>query len=138
MKRIHMLLAVVVALLLGLASSTPGTAGAAPPTTVNRALYSGLKWRNVGPQLGGRSIAVAGSSAVPRTAALTGSGCCTSTTRPVRWTWRTDQTSQVFDGLNTLLQTHLGNLRTTVGTDVPAFNNLIATHNQTPIDCSAV
>lgn len=49
----------------------------------------------------------------------------------------TDQTSQVFDELNTLLQTQLGNLRTTVGTDVPAFNNLIATHNQAPINCSA-
>jgi photosystem II stability/assembly factor-like uncharacterized protein len=50
----------------------------------------------------------------------------------------TDQTSQVFDELNAQLQTQLKNLRTTVGTDVPSFNQLLASHNQAPISCSAV
>jgi photosystem II stability/assembly factor-like uncharacterized protein len=50
----------------------------------------------------------------------------------------TDQTSQVFDELNTRLQTQLQNLRTTVATDVPGFNQLIAARGQSPISCSAV
>ncbi|MFF4145976.1 WD40/YVTN/BNR-like repeat-containing protein [Streptomyces sp. NPDC001698] len=58
------------ALLLGLslgAPAAPAAQAAAPPAPkgVDPSLYSGLKWRNVGPQLGGRSIAVGGSSARP-------------------------------------------------------------------------
>jgi hypothetical protein len=32
---------------------------------VNPSLYSNLRWRNIGPNLGGRSLAVAGSAARP-------------------------------------------------------------------------
>ncbi|MFL6052628.1 MAG: hypothetical protein ACJ72W_06905, partial [Actinoallomurus sp.] len=49
----------------------------------------------------------------------------------------TDQTSRVFDELNAQLQTQLQKLRTTVGTDVPSYNQLIASHGQAPISCSA-
>jgi photosystem II stability/assembly factor-like uncharacterized protein len=38
---------------------------AAAPSTVDPSLYASLKWRNIGPPLGGRSIAVAGSVARP-------------------------------------------------------------------------
>jgi photosystem II stability/assembly factor-like uncharacterized protein len=53
------LVAVVAVLLM---PATP--VGAAPPT-VDPSLYASLKWRNIGPDLGGRSIAVAGSAARP-------------------------------------------------------------------------
>jgi hypothetical protein len=42
-----------------------GDTGAAAPPTVDPGLYASLKWRNIGPPLGGRSIAVAGSVARP-------------------------------------------------------------------------
>ncbi|GIH19589.1 sialidase family protein [Rugosimonospora africana] len=50
----------------------------------------------------------------------------------------TDQDQQVFDELDAQLQTQLKNLRDTVGTDVPSFNQLIAQHGLAPIGCSAV
>jgi hypothetical protein len=50
----------------------------------------------------------------------------------------TDQDQQVFDELDAQLQTQLKNLRDTVGTDVPSFNQLIAQHGLPPISCSAV
>jgi photosystem II stability/assembly factor-like uncharacterized protein len=53
-------LAAVAAVLL-----VPATPVAAAPPTVDPSLYGSLKWRNVGPPLGGRSIAVAGSVARP-------------------------------------------------------------------------
>ncbi|MBO0883205.1 MAG: hypothetical protein J2P17_23290, partial [Mycobacterium sp.] len=65
MKRIYVLIAAAATLLLGLALTAP-IAAAAPQGTVDPSLYAGLKWRNIGPQLGGRSIAVAGSSARPK------------------------------------------------------------------------
>jgi photosystem II stability/assembly factor-like uncharacterized protein len=57
---VRIALAVVAAVLL-----VPATPVAAVSPTVDPSLYSGLKWRNVGPLLGGRSIAVAGSVARP-------------------------------------------------------------------------
>ncbi len=51
-----------VATMLLVAGPSPATA--APPT-VDPSLYSALKWRNIGPNLGGRSIAVGGSVARP-------------------------------------------------------------------------
>jgi hypothetical protein len=50
----------------------------------------------------------------------------------------TDQTFQVFDELNAQLQIQLKNLRDTVGTDVPSFNQLVQQHGLAPITCSAV
>jgi hypothetical protein len=49
----------------------------------------------------------------------------------------TDQDQQVFDELDAQLQTQLKNLRDTVVTDVPSFNQLIAQHGLAPISCSA-
>src|SRR5215210_6045487 len=56
--------AVVVALLI---PASPVAAKHRHPhrKTVNPSLYASLKWRNIGPPLGGRSIAVAGSVARP-------------------------------------------------------------------------
>jgi photosystem II stability/assembly factor-like uncharacterized protein len=53
-------LAIVAAVLL-----IQATPVAAAPPTVDPSLYASLKWRNIGPPLGGRSIAVAGSVARP-------------------------------------------------------------------------
>jgi hypothetical protein len=50
----------------------------------------------------------------------------------------TDQISQVFDELDAQLQPQLQKLRTAVSTDVPSFNQLIASRGQAPINCSAV
>jgi photosystem II stability/assembly factor-like uncharacterized protein len=50
----------------------------------------------------------------------------------------TDQTFQVFDDLHAQLQTQLTNLRDSVGTDVPSFNQLLQQHGLAPISCSAV
>jgi hypothetical protein len=50
----------------------------------------------------------------------------------------TDQDQQVFDEVNAQLQIQLKNLRDTVGTDVPSFNQLVAQHGLAPISCSAV
>jgi photosystem II stability/assembly factor-like uncharacterized protein len=50
----------------------------------------------------------------------------------------TDQTAQVFDLLSGQLDTQLKNLERIVGTDVPAFNQLIAGKGLPPIACSAV
>ncbi len=41
------------------------TAATAPAGAVDSALFSGLRWRSIGPARGGRSIAVAGSSSRP-------------------------------------------------------------------------
>jgi photosystem II stability/assembly factor-like uncharacterized protein len=59
-RRWRTALAAVVAVLL----ISPTPVAAAPPT-VDPSLYASLKWRNIGPPLGGRSIAVAGSVARP-------------------------------------------------------------------------
>ncbi|HZC52831.1 MAG TPA: hypothetical protein VE441_10075, partial [Mycobacterium sp.] len=49
----------------------------------------------------------------------------------------TDQTAAVFDLLNGQLQTQLQKLRALVSSDVPGFNQLIASHGLAPINCSA-
>ena len=91
MKRIYTLIAGAVALLLGLALTAP-TAVAAPSKTVDPSLYAGLKWRNVGPQLGGRSIAVAGSTARPKEYffGATGGGLWKTTDGGTEWAPVTD------------------------------------------------
>jgi photosystem II stability/assembly factor-like uncharacterized protein len=57
-------LGAVVVLGASLAAS-PSTAAGLSKTDVDPALYSSLHWRSVGPQLGGRSLAAAGSAARP-------------------------------------------------------------------------
>jgi photosystem II stability/assembly factor-like uncharacterized protein len=90
-KRIYTLIAGAVTLLLGLVLTAPN-AIAAPSKTVDPSLYAGLKWRNVGPQLGGRSIAVAGSSARPKEYffGATGGGLWKSTDGGTEWAPVTD------------------------------------------------
>jgi hypothetical protein len=48
----------------------------------------------------------------------------------------TDQTAQVFTLLSAQLHTQLNNLDRIVGTDVPAFNQLIQNKGLPPIACS--
>ena len=57
-------------MLFGLAAAAPAFAQVEPniPTarySVDEAYLAGLKWRNIGPKRGGRSIAAAGSAARP-------------------------------------------------------------------------
>jgi hypothetical protein len=49
----------------------------------------------------------------------------------------TDQTAQVFNLLTGQLRTQLGNLARIVGTDIPAFNQLIQDKGLPPIACTA-
>jgi photosystem II stability/assembly factor-like uncharacterized protein len=60
----YVILRAVLAVVAAIVLITATPAAAAPPT-VDPSLYASLKWRNVGPPLGGRSIAVAGSVARP-------------------------------------------------------------------------
>src|SRR5947199_3192136 len=60
----------VATLLIGCAAAAPAFAQVEhnipqAPFAVDEAYLSGLKWRNIGPNRGGRSIAVAGSTARP-------------------------------------------------------------------------
>ena len=80
------LAAVVVVLLI------PAAPVAAKPKTVDPSLYASLKWRNVGPPLGGRSIAVAGSVARPNEYyfGATGGGLWKTTDAGENWAPVTD------------------------------------------------
>src|SRR4051794_3311882 len=80
-------LAAVVAVLL----ISPSPVAAAPPT-VDSSLYASLKWRNIGPPLGGRSLAVAGSVARPNEYyfGATGGGLWKSTNGGTDWAPVTD------------------------------------------------
>jgi photosystem II stability/assembly factor-like uncharacterized protein len=73
-------------------SSAAGTSAAAPGQTVDPALYSALVWRNIGPNLGGRSIAVAGSTARPNEYyfGATGGGLWKTTDGGTEWSPVTD------------------------------------------------
>jgi photosystem II stability/assembly factor-like uncharacterized protein len=91
-KRIYLLIAAAAGLLLGLGLTAPIAVAAAQSKTVDPSLYAGLKWRNVGPQLGGRSIAVAGSTARPKEYffGATGGGLWKSTDGGTEWAPVTD------------------------------------------------
>src|SRR4029453_10259237 len=58
-----------------------------PAATVDSALFSGLRWRSIGPARGGRSIAVAGSSSRPNEDyfGATGGGLWKTTDGAVTW-----------------------------------------------------
>ena len=56
--------AALLLLLSGSSSLTP-TLTAQSPASVDPSLYSGMRWRSIGPDRGGRSIAAAGSAARP-------------------------------------------------------------------------
>ena len=68
------------------------TPAAAAPPTVDPSLYASLKWRNIGPPLGGRSIAVAGSVARPNEYyfGATGGGLWKTTNGGTDWSPVTD------------------------------------------------
>ncbi len=53
------------ALILALALVAPNASGLEAQSTADAALFAPLAWRNIGPNRGGRSIAVAGSTARP-------------------------------------------------------------------------
>jgi photosystem II stability/assembly factor-like uncharacterized protein len=88
----HAFFAVSTAVLLavGLASTPP--AAAAPTKDVDPSLYSSLQWRNIGPNLGGRSLAVAGSVARPNEYyfGATGGGLWKTTNGGTSWAPVTD------------------------------------------------
>ncbi len=69
------------------------SASAAPPKDVDPSLYSSLQWRNIGPNLGGRSLAVAGSAARPNEYyfGATGGGLWKTTDGGTNWAPVTDQ-----------------------------------------------
>ncbi|MGH9383543.1 MAG: WD40/YVTN/BNR-like repeat-containing protein, partial [Vicinamibacterales bacterium] len=62
------------------------------PSTIDPALYSGMRYRNVGPSRGGRSIAVAGSDARPNEYwfGATGGGAWKTTDGGNTWAPMTD------------------------------------------------
>lgn len=82
MVRIHRRSAPALALML-----TLGIAGAARATTIPAGSYSALKWRSIGPFLGGRSLAVAGVADQPGTFyfGATGGGVWKSTDYGLHW-----------------------------------------------------
>ncbi|GIH19590.1 WD40/YVTN/BNR-like repeat-containing protein [Rugosimonospora africana] len=83
--------AVVVGVGCVLAASGPVQAAASKD--VDPSLYSSLQWRNIGPNLGGRSLAVAGSTARPNEYyfGATGGGLWKSTDAGTNWAPVTDQ-----------------------------------------------
>ena len=94
MKRLN----VVLALALAAGMAITGTLYLSPAAfaqagaTVNPALYSGMRWRSVGPSRGGRSLAVSGSDARPMEYwfGATGGGAWKTTDGGSNWTPMTD------------------------------------------------
>ena len=86
----------IAVLLLG--CSTPALAQVehnipSKPYSVDESYLTGLKWRNIGPNRGGRSIAVAGSAARPLEYyfGATGGGLWKTTDGGVTWKPTTDE-----------------------------------------------
>ncbi len=67
MKVLKLLLVVALVLPLSLASQKRKKKNTSPTVTLNDSLYSGLKWRNIGPFRGGRSVASTGVVNQPMT-----------------------------------------------------------------------
>src|SRR6185503_4909361 len=86
----------VIVLLSALAAAAvvlaPPAVAAPAGRDVNPALYQGLRWRNIGPALGGRSLAVAGSAARPNEYyfGATGGGLWKTTNGGTSWAPVTD------------------------------------------------
>jgi photosystem II stability/assembly factor-like uncharacterized protein len=78
--------------LIGFGAPRAGAQSSASPP-VDPSLYASLKWRNIGPDLGGRSIAVAGSKARPNEYyfGATGGGLWKTTDGGNEWRPVTDQ-----------------------------------------------
>jgi photosystem II stability/assembly factor-like uncharacterized protein len=83
-------LAALISVAFALVVLLPVAAEAAPPP--DPALYSSLQWRNIGPNLGGRSLAVAGSVARPNEYyfGATGGGLWKTTNGGTNWAPVTD------------------------------------------------
>ncbi len=94
MKRLNVFLAL--ALAAGMATTgalyLSPTASAQGGVTVNPSLYSGMRWRSVGPARGGRSLTVSGSDARPMEYwfGATGGGAWKTTDGGSNWTPMTD------------------------------------------------
>src|SRR5919197_5424367 len=90
------ILAATSAVLL-LAPAAAADSPVVPPPVVSKdvdpSLYQALQWRNIGPQLGGRSLAVAGSAARPNEYwfGATGGGLWKTTNGGTDWAPVTDQ-----------------------------------------------
>ena len=94
MKRLNSILVLSIAAGVALSGAlylSPSTA-AQGGGTVNPSLYSGMRWRSVGPARGGRSIAVGGSEARPMEYwfGATGGGAWKTTDGGSNWTPMTD------------------------------------------------
>src|SRR6187200_560042 len=85
MRSIRVLVVIVASMWLLPVSAQQGA-------TVDPGLYSGMRWRNVGPARGGRSIAAEGSDARPNEYwfGATGGGAWKSTDSGTTWTPMTD------------------------------------------------
>src|SRR6266540_3700423 len=92
-RRFRLLSAVIACSAVLLIVSSPGRVAAAPAKDVDPSLYSALQWRNIGPDLGGRSLAAAGSTARPNEYyfGATGGGLWKSTNGGTDWAPVTDQ-----------------------------------------------
>ena len=94
MKRFHILatLAIVAATAITGALYFSPSAAAQGGATVNPSLYSGMRWRSVGPARGGRSLAAGGSDARPLEYwfGATGGGAWKTTDGGTNWTPMTD------------------------------------------------
>jgi len=88
----HGFFAVSAAVLLATGLASMPSAAAAPTKDVDPSLYSSLQWRNIGPNLGGRSLAVAGSVARPNEYyfGATGGGLWKTTNGGTSWAPVTD------------------------------------------------
>lgn len=77
---------------LSAASAEGKTVDAAKPAADEEAFFTGLKWRNIGPNRGGRSISAAGSTARPNEYffGATGGGLWKTTDGGVSWSPVTD------------------------------------------------
>src|SRR5262245_34399726 len=78
--------------LLGIAVLLPAIASGQTPATFDSAFLSGFKWRNIGPDRGGRSIAVSGVKGRPNEAyfGATGGGLWKTTDGGESWKPVTD------------------------------------------------
>ena len=75
------------------AIATPSAFAQAPTTPYDTAAFAALKWREIGPFIGGRSVAVAGSPTRPREYYLgtTGGGVMKTTDGGITWKAVTDK-----------------------------------------------
>src|SRR3954470_3888543 len=92
MNHRRVLIATIAAAVVTVSLTGPATAEPSQRSTVDPSLYSALKWRNIGPQMGGRSLSAAGSTARPNEYffGATGGGLWKTTDGGTAWAPVTD------------------------------------------------